>query len=722
MPLSVLEQVKLYTYGNADQIITDLTKYPSDFDALIKRAAVNTLGDIPREALWAFASYLTDSGEGVDIPTAKDFNIPLGALWDNGRNSGHALVGWYGERRDYERYGQPRWYIDPVNSKIRCRPFGGEIAVYSVNLSEFDGTLSVEQQAIRDMIVSMATISVVLTQLALDVENSRFVLENLPSPPVEVMIPAAPTTGSLPSAPSRPALPTKPTAIATPNYTDINLGTIIGERESYSDSSLPDAFDFEDTLRSLTHTDNLPAFNFTENPPSFGNLSERIPSFSHTGTIPAFGSPLGLPSDFSNTVSLTDLQATQCAPANTDIQIGDEDHSIPDEYFCGPLWPTDIDSQMAEGDDGLTKRIDEDDMEMANVELQRLSRLIQKAQISLSQCGTIPDNLRIRIESRAQRLAECGPPVARYQAYTQRLTVQLQSLLQEHQTKLNTFNADLQGKAAIAGHNIASYRTLLDGAQARHTAALSEVQGEIAQNQAAFRGDMERYQARLQREVTDTNVNLDVFRTSLVRAQALFQADVEEYRTKLEEERQRFTADAQRYSLDIQQKLEKLKVFQSYLISKNEREQSVIVQNATLKLQKETSEYEARLQAYLAELQTYEAEVRRWVSEYSNDVQAYSIEYSMLIRKFEADIRAYQTKIGLEIQNLQANITKYQTEVNIAISKVTTDIQAKTFRARQLYFVAQRQITEYHKSRQSLIVLTMPQRPKMQYYSPHFDA
>ena len=714
--MTLAEQVLLHAYGDADKDVSARTSYPGSTEDLIHEALIDLVGDLPPESLWGLATFTTDAGNGIDLPVDHDFGIVLGGLWDNGENSGYCRRGNWGEWRLYEAAGEePTWYVNPTNGKAYIRPYGGQLAIFQLDLADLTAgegeRLTAPQRAFRNVLLPLAAINVIQTQLSHDVENARFALNIETTSPELITLPDVPTLGTLPELPDKPPLPTAPTAPNAPSFSAIEIDKIAASREAYTDAEVPAALVLTEddgsgnqvpfTFNDFAHAGEAPTFDFSTAPPSFGSLNKAIPAFSFSEAAPSFGTAPTLPSAL-DIPSISDSATLAEGTAST---LAAQDPT--------DLLPSDIDTQLDKPSKSIKDHLNEDEIEMVRAEISRVQVLYAKAQLEQREYGTIPERTRVELQKAQQALTEKGGLIPRFQAMTQRLNLQIQGLRTEHDAALNRMRADLSSKDTQARFGLSRYRELLSKSTTEQQAALNEVRAQIDQVNAAFQGSLGEWRAKLESENVSTLRELAIFNATLQESITEFETSMGSFRTKLDRAETVFNTNAQRYRLDIDQRLRKLQIFQQALLRADERAQTVEIETARLNLQRQAREYEARLGLHRSAINAYVAEVQRWTSEYRLALEAYTAQYSTLIREFEAKTRTYGAQAQAEIANLQASIRKYQTDVEVAVRKVTADISSKEFRGKQLFFTIQRLVARYRRRKMAFLRLTYNSQPSI---------
>ena len=118
-------------------VLADNTDYSNAYELAIEDAMAFVMGDIPDRALWAFSELIEDDGNGVEIPNEKDWNFPIGGIYDEAGGRYFAREG----REDLvDTYWNPReryWFYNQKEKRVYIRPCGGYIAMVSISKEDF---------------------------------------------------------------------------------------------------------------------------------------------------------------------------------------------------------------------------------------------------------------------------------------------------------------------------------------------------------------------------------------------------------------------------------------------------------------------------------------------------------------------------------------------------------------------------------------------------------
>ena len=626
--MTIQEQVLLHVYGSTSQSIEDTTVYPLGLDDLIDESVSDVIGDLPRDSLYSLSSYEQDSGEGVDLSEIdKDYIIPIGATFQYDWLIAKARAG---EKHLAYRYQDPRirwWYQDLEENKVYVKPYGGTVVLFTLSKADLDAEgLNQYQRALKYLIVMRTGMNMISAQMLKDLNESNFQVENLPTAPVLGTFPTIPTVPTVGTAPNLPTKPTTTTPITlTLETTNLaNVASVDGDKEDFPD---------EDSNA------DIPDYRFTTS----------VPSFSFTRTLPTFSFTDSLPDDISTTID-TSAAVTEGTP--TSFAANSEE----------AIMPGDIERQYEGGVFNLGLRMDDDDIEMADVEIRRLRAIVDKATVILRQKGTIPEKDAILIQKASQQLAEKGTVPDRFQALTTRLNLILQRDISAHRTKIEKRNATLQAAIANTENNLNIY------------------QADLARAVRDFEGDMQEYTQNFEKAVTAFNNEFQLWRTDMDRRIRIFQTHQQYEIAKADREIQRGLKLNDQQIADIQ--------------SRNANKIGI---------------YNAQVDGYFKRIQSWSSEFQALLSKWSADTQA-------SFQTFELSISKFREEYSSIMAEFQSKLEAYKIAVDIQFEQNRSEMNAKDFRAKQYYFGWNRLTNNYNRKMKAFIRMTQALRPKRHIY------
>jgi len=347
----------------------------------------------------------------------------------------------------------------------------------------------------------------------------------------------------------------------------------------------------------------------------------------------------------------------------------------------------------------------------ANAEYQgKLQEAIQQAQINAQEAQKEGDlTFQASIQDYTLELQKYQADVGKYQAEVAQQVQEYTQKLSRYQLELNTV---YQAWAKTESDNLQVFQLDIQNELNQFNMENVKYQASVQESMAEFQSqnqmniaNAERSQNRqIQNSINDMKVLFDSnaqsiqkYSAELQQYQAEVAMEVQEYQQNLAGDLQVWqaerTTDLQKYGSDIQNALN--------TFNKDNVEYQAQLQQATqevgLVLQKENQEYAAELQKYTAEVQNYQADVAKEVQEYqqnlAGDIQVWQAERQTDLQKYGTDVQnelnefnkenvKYQAIVQEYIQEAQLldahearKLQKYQAEIGTYSADVNTQVQ-----------------------------------------------
>jgi len=419
--------------------------------------------------------------------------------------------------------------------------------------------------------------------------------------------------------------------------------------------------------------------------PSFSTPGISSISISNLGTPPTYTTPV-VGGDAAELSSLDDL---------------DGDNTI-DEHANQPEW----DQWFATAAHMIE---DEEDTELAQVQLQKISAYIQ------AYSGAMQNQLNVFNDANAEYQGKLQEAIQQAQINAQEAQQEANLLLQKEQQEyastLQKYSAEIQDYQAEVGTMSAQAQGYIQTAQGYTNEVqtrLAVTQTKIAEYQIrvqdalnTFNDANAEYQAKLQEGIQQAQINAQKAQSQAQidatdqqqSASLLLQKENQEYSVSL----QRFSAQVQEYQANVakevqqyQQNLEgDLRVWQAERQTDLQKYASDI-QNELNEFNKENVKYQAILQEYVQEAQLLDANEARKVQKYQAEVQTYQAIINKEVQQYQqnlaGDLQVWQTerttdlqKHGNDIQSALNNFNKenieYQAQLQQATQEVTLVLQ-----------------------------------------------
>ena len=256
---------------------------------------------------------------------------------------------------------------------------------------------------------------------------------------------------------------------------------------------------------------------------------------------------------------------------------------------------------------------DEEDIELANAQLQKISTYLQAYQAQMQNQLNVFNDANAEYQAKLQEAiqqAQINAQKAQQDAQLeanekqQEANLLLQKENQEYAASLQKFNMEVQKYQANVSAEVQEYQQNLAGDlqvwQAERTTDLQKYNGDIQNEQAEFNKELEIYKAQIQASIQDAQLD------SAEDAQNI----------------QKYSAELQEYQNEINKE----------------------IQDFANTLSKNTQEYQNKIAKYGAELQSYQAEVAEQTSE-KNSIQQNIAYYNQQVEKYynwsQAEVTQY---------------------------------------------------------------------------------
>jgi len=205
-------------------------------------------------------------------------------------------------------------------------------------------------------------------------------------------------------------------------------------------------------------------------------------------------------------------------------------------------------------------------------------------------------------------------------------------------------------------------------------AKLQEVSNQVQDSLNRFNDDNVEYQAKLQKDIQDAQLE------STEEGQKLqkYSAELQNYQANVSKEVQEYQQKLSRYQLELGTVYQAWAKTESDNLSKYQSD----IQNELNTFNDSNVEYQAKLQKdiqdaqlsdtnearklqkYSSEVQTYSAEVsarvQEWVNEeWNQSFQKYQQDYSSRLQEYSNDIQSYQAEVGKSVQDFNTKLQKH---------------------------------------------------------------
>ena len=309
---------------------------------------------------------------------------------------------------------------------------------------------------------------------------------------------------------------------------------------------------------------------------------------------------------------------------------------------------------------------DEEDTELAQVQLQKISTYIQ------AYSGAMQNQLNIFNDANAEYQGKLQEAIQQAQLNAQKAAAQgqidatdaqqeanllLQKQNQEYAASIQKFGGEVQQYQANVASEVQEYQQNLAADiqvwQAERTTDLQKYGTDIQNSLNNFNKENIEYQAQLQQAIQEAGLVLQKENQEYVAKLQKFGSDIQNYQADVAKEVQEYqqnlaadlqvwqaerTTDIQKYNSDIQnEQAEFNKELQIY-----QAELQVAIQDAQL----DSSEDDQKLQKYSAELQEYQHEINKELQDYTNTLAKEVQEYQNKVTKYGAELQSYQAEIA----------------------------------------------------------------------------
>mgnify|MGYP003132348022 FL=1 len=470
--------------------------------------------------------------------------------------------------------------------------------------------------------------------------------------PSDVSLPSIPIAPSVPSIEDLSIVAVAPSSPSTPNFTTIAINDVtvdttaisnVGVAPSYTKPNLTTRVSFktffEDTSNSNPFGDSDPsALSISVSPPVIpASPSYTTPDVGTetVGTMPTISSVsisnIGVPPTYTAPVvagATEELTATI-----SDGTIGtDADFQDFSDWF-------EVLGHMIE---------DEEDTELANVQLQKISTYLNAYQQALN------NNLNDFNKENVAYQAKLQEAIQQAQINSQRVTQQAQIDKEKvvQQAQLNAQEKQQEASLKLQKEN------------QEYQAKLSKFSDELQSYQAQVNKDVQEYGQKISRYQLEVN-------TAFQSWSKTESDNLSQYNADIQNELNEFNKENTAYQAKLQEAIQQAQISAQVRQQQAQLNSQDAQKETELALSKEVQEYQASISKYNSELQVYQANVSREVQQYSNNLNADIQDYQQKLAKYSGEVQSYQAEVTSKISNYNAKIQKQSTDFQFLNSRYT---------------------------------------------------
>ena len=272
---------------------------------------------------------------------------------------------------------------------------------------------------------------------------------------------------------------------------------------------------------------------------------------------------------------------------------------------------------------------DNEDIEMASIQLNKISTYIQSYQAALQNQLNIFNKNNVAYQGKLQEGIQ--------------------------QAQINATKA--QGQAQISATEAQQEASLLlQKEQQEYSATLQKYQAEVSTYQANINKEVQAYGQKLQHYSTELS--------TAYQAWAKTESDsLQQYSSDIQNNLNDFNRANAEYQVKLQEAIQ-----QAQLSSQKAQQQAQIdstdaQQEASLKLQKENQEYSSKLQKYQAEVGTYSAEVNTNAQTFTNAVAKNRAAFDTSLQKYTSEIQKVSASNASILQKFTGEVGNFSAKL-----------------------------------------------------------
>jgi hypothetical protein len=324
-------------------------------------------------------------------------------------------------------------------------------------------------------------------------------------------------------------------------------------------------------------------------------------------------------------------------------------------------------------------------------QLQKVTTEMQNFSNDLQKYGADIQNYQAEVNANIQEWTQ-----NEFQVKYQRWQIENANMLQQYQSDmqdaLNIFNADnsryqAEIQKAVTNAQLAAQEYQLEAQLATDVSKQNQLQ-KVTVEMKNFENDLQKYSVDIQNYQAEVNTNIqewtqNEYQVKFSRWISECNNGLQEYQADIQNQLNKFNQDSALFQKDLQVAIADAQALSSKYLQDAQLATNVDLQNAAQASSAILQEEQITLSKYASEIQQYQAEVNAEVQEYTTNTLQYklaewSTDYGNKLQEYSARIQVQATDLQEQTGNYQIRVQKAIKQAELDIAKYTQDAQTAT--------------------------------------------